>query len=276
MPISPSNRKAPKKKLSAKKQWKGAPSKRSATTATLKPAKKAVGVSKSKKSKAVIVALQRPVLNQQELTSYASVVVERLLEKYSDSKCSLDFETPFQLLVATALSAQCTDARVNKVTPELFRRYPDAKSMAVAPLETIEELVRTTGFYKNKAKNLISAAQKLVEKYDGVVPRSVEELSALPGVGRKTANVILGNAFGIPSMVVDTHVTRLSNRLGLAQGHDAVKLEHELEKVINKKHWIQFSHLLIYHGRAICDARKPQCQTCFLADVCPKLPYQKK
>lgn len=147
--------------------------------------------------------------------------------------------------------------------------------MAKAPLEKVEELVRTTGFYKNKAKNIIAASQQLMEKYKGVVPQTVEELSALPGVGRKTANVILGNAFGIPAMVVDTHVTRLSNRLGFVSGHDAVKLEKALEKIIEKKYWIQFSHLLIYHGRAVCDARKPKCESCLLADICPKIPYAK-
>jgi endonuclease-3 len=140
----------------------------------------------------------------------------------------------------------------------------------------LEQLIRSTGFYKNKAKNIKACAQMLIERHGGELPRTVEELSALPGVGRKTANVVLGNAFGIPGMVVDTHVMRITNRLGLAKGHDAVKLEAELEGVIAREDWVEFSHLLISHGRAICDARKPLCEGCNLSDVCPKMPYEKK
>ena len=190
---------------------------------------------------------------------------------YKDAICALDHESPYQLLVATTLSAQCTDARVNMVTPALFKRFPDAKAMSKAKVSELESLVRSTGFYKNKAKNILACAKELVKNYDGEVPRTMDELSALAGVGRKTANVVLGNAFDIPGMVVDTHVTRLSNRLKLAKGKNAVILERDLEKVVPKEHWISFSHWLISHGRAVCKARKPNCSVCFLESICPKI-----
>lgn len=190
--------------------------------------------------------------------------------EYKEAFCALHFESPFELLVATILSAQCTDERVNKVTPDLFQRFPDAAAMAKADIADVEPLVRSTGFYRNKAKNLVNAAKEIVSKYDGEVPKTLEELSALPGVGRKTANVVLGNAFGIPGLVVDTHVTRLANRLDLAKGVDAVKLEQELGKIVPSRNWVQFSHWLISHGRTICNARKPACETCFLVKDCPR------
>lgn len=195
----------------------------------------------------------------------------RLLKAhYPDAHCALDHETPFQLLIATILSAQCTDERVNIVTKVLFKEFPDARKMAKASLARLEELVRSTGFFKNKARSLQSCSQTLVEKFDAEVPRDIDELTALAGVGRKTANVVLGNAFGIASgVVVDTHVTRLSQRFGWTREENAVKIEQELEKLIPVEDWILVSHLLISHGRALCKARGPRCGECFLADRCP-------
>jgi endonuclease-3 len=190
---------------------------------------------------------------------------------YSDAKCSLDFKSPYELLVATILSAQCTDKRVNMVTPELFKRYPSPQKMAVASQSDVETLIRSTGFYKNKAKNIIQCCKDIVTKHDGRVPKTMEELSNLAGVGRKTANVVLGNAFGVPGMVVDTHVTRITNLLGLSKGKDAVKIEKQLEMVIEKSDWIIFSHLLIEHGRQVCIARRPQCSSCQLLELCPRI-----
>jgi endonuclease-3 len=205
-----------------------------------------------------------------ERDARALVVCRALKKHYRDAQCSLDFENPFQLLIATMLSAQCTDVRVNIVTPILFSELPDAEKMANAPIARLEHLVKSTGFFRNKAKNIKACSAQLILKHAGQVPRSMDELHALPGVGRKTANCVLGNAFKIPSMVVDTHVTRLANRLGLAKGTDAVKLEHALEKLVPKDDWIDFSHWLISHGRAICTARSPKCEKCFLNKNCPK------
>lgn len=201
----------------------------------------------------------------------ARVIVARLKKIYPDAKCSLDYQNPLQLLVATVLSAQCTDARVNMVTPNLFKRYPTAQALAEADITELETIIRSTGFYKNKAKNIKAAATKIVQEHQGQVPRTMEELSHLPGVGRKTANVVLGNAFDVPGMTVDTHVTRLSNRLGLAKGKDAVKLEFQLMDVVEKKDWTIFSHLLIHHGRAVCVARSPRCLECQFVNLCPKV-----
>jgi endonuclease-3 len=190
---------------------------------------------------------------------------------YPDAHCALDYTNPFELVVATCLSAQCTDERVNMVTPALFKKYPTPKAMSKAPVEDLEGLVRSTGFYKNKAKNLKSCATTLVEKHNGIVPQNLEALVELAGVGRKTANVVLGNAYGIASgVVVDTHVTRLSNRLGWVKGQNAVILERQLGKLVPQDEWIMFPHYLISHGRAICKARKPDCAHCFLEETCPK------
>lgn len=205
----------------------------------------------------------------------AKKIVELLAKHYPEAHCALDHENAFQLLIATILSAQCTDERVNKVTPALFKRFPTPKSYLNADLQDIEELVHTTGFYKNKAKNIKACAEQLVARHKGEVPQTMEELHALPGVGRKTANVVLGNIFGIPGMVVDTHVTRVSNRLGFVRGNDAVKLELELQKLIPEKDWTMYSHYIITHGRALCTARSPQCKVCFLNKVCPQLDYKK-
>jgi endonuclease III len=214
--------------------------------------------------------------NEAEKIARARKVVKSLYKLYPDAKCSLDHETPFQLLIATMLSAQCTDARVNMTTPALFAKYPTAQDMAKADVGDLEQLVRSTGFYKNKAKNIKACSQSLVEKYNGQVPQTMDELFNLAGVGRKTANVVLGNAFGVPSMVVDTHVTRLSNRLGWVKTEDAVKIEIQLMDIIDKKYWTDLSHLLIYHGRSICMERSPLCESCKISTLCPKIGVVKK
>ena len=195
---------------------------------------------------------------------------ERLADAYPDAHCALDHRSPYELLAATILSAQCTDVRVNMVTPSLFASYPTARELAAAEQEDVEEIIRSTGFFRSKAKNLIGRARALVELYGGEVPRSMDELTTLPGVGRKTANVILGNAFGQnDGVVVDTHVARLAHRLGLVTGDDPVKIERALMKLFPREQWTMLSHLLIEHGRRICDARKPRCAECFLSDICP-------
>jgi len=197
----------------------------------------------------------------------------RLFQKHNpDASCALIHKNPWELLVATILSAQCTDERVNKVTPKLFETFPTPKDMSKAKVEQIEELIRSTGFFHNKAVNIKATAEILVQKYGGEVPPEMEALVELKGVGRKTANVVLGNAFNIASgVVVDTHVTRLSNRLGLTKEKDAVKIERELNDLVLQKHWIQFSHWLILHGRSLCPARKPHCENCYLNKLCPKI-----
>jgi len=204
------------------------------------------------------------------LAAHATLLLERLLERYPDAHCALDFRNAYELLCATILSAQCTDKRVNMVTPALFARYPDAAALAEANPEELEGLIRSTGFYRSKAKSLIGMAQALVSRHGGEVPDDMESLVVLPGVGRKTANVVLGDAFAKrEGIVVDTHVTRLSNRLGLTGQDDAVKIEQALLPLFPREQWTKISHLLIDHGRQVCDARKPRCADCILADVCP-------
>ena len=196
-------------------------------------------------------------------------ILSALQRAYPDAHCELNFSSPLQLLVATILSAQCTDRRVNLVTAELFRQYRTAKDFADAPLADLEAAVKSTGFFRNKAKNIQNCCRALVEKFGGEVPRTMAELHALAGVGRKTANVVLGNAFGLNvGVVVDTHVTRLANRLGLAKGTDAVKLEQELMKLVPQNDWTQVSHWLIWHGRRRCDARQPDCAGCEIRNLC--------
>ena len=198
-------------------------------------------------------------------------IISALKRIYPNAHCELNFSNPLQLLVATILSAQCTDKRVNLVTAELFKKFRSAKDFADAPLAEIEDAVKSTGFFRNKAKNIKACCAALVEKFDGEVPRTMDELHALAGVGRKTANVVLGNAFNINvGVVVDTHVTRLSNRLGLAKGTDAVKLEQELMRLVPQKDWTLFSHWLIWHGRRRCGARKPDCENCEIKKLCPQ------
>jgi endonuclease III len=197
-------------------------------------------------------------------------IVARLRTEYPDSRCSLDFQSPLQLLVATVLAAQCTDERVNAVTPELFRRLPTARDLATAPLAEIEELVRSTGFYRNKARALQGLGQALVAEHGGEVPAAMDALRALPGVGRKTANVVLGNAFQrAEGIVVDTHVHRLSGRLGLTTETAAEKIERDLTALVPHEDWTDVSHLLIDHGRAVCKARKPECGRCVVNALCP-------
>ncbi|HMQ10584.1 MAG TPA: endonuclease III [Oligoflexia bacterium] len=197
-------------------------------------------------------------------------ILKQLNKLYPDPKCELDHDGPFQLLIATILSAQCTDVRVNKVTPALFKAYPDAFAMAKAPLESIEDLIRTTGFFRNKAKSILETSQILVEKYKGQVPKTMQALIKLKGVGRKTANVILGNAFNInEGVVVDTHVGRLSRRFGFTKEKDPIKVEKDLMKLVPQKDWTIFSHWLILHGRRVCKAQRPLCGQCELAPLCP-------
>lgn len=200
----------------------------------------------------------------------AAEIYDRLAEEYPDAHCELDFHDPFQLAVATILSAQTTDVRVNMVTPELFRRYPDPKALAGARQEDVEEIVRTTGFFRNKARNIIGFARGLMAEHDGEVPRTIEELSALPGVGRKTANVVLGNAFGInEGVVVDTHIKRLASRLGFTKESTPEKIEKDLMEIFPAERWTMLAHLLIWHGRRVCDARKPRCEACTVSHLCP-------
>ena len=195
--------------------------------------------------------------------------LNRLDDHYgTDAKCYLDHDTPWQLLIATILSAQCTDARVNIVTATLFKKYPDIKSFADADPKELENDIHSTGFYHNKAKNIIACCRMLLEKYNGEVPSSIEELTSLPGVGRKTANVIRGNIYNEPSIVVDTHVKRVSKKLGLTTETDPVKVEYDLMKKLPKDHWILWNLQIIAHGRSICKAPKPDCDNCFLRDLC--------
>jgi len=204
------------------------------------------------------------------LKAHAAEILQRLKLEYPDARCELDFKTPLQLLIATILSAQCTDKRVNLVTPELFRTFPDASSLAVGNPEKVEDLIRSTGFFRNKTKSLLGMATALVDRHGGEVPSTMQELVALPGVGRKTANVILGNAFGMnEGVVVDTHVGRLSVRLGLTNETDPVKVEKALMPLFPRADWALLAHLLIFHGRRICVAREPRCPSCVLADICP-------
>ena len=197
-------------------------------------------------------------------------IVARLKRVYPDARCSLDFQNAFQLLVATILSAQCTDERVNQVTPGLFKRFPEPEDMAGAKTEELEELIRPTGFYRNKTKSLLGMSNALVERHEGHVPDDMDNLVELPGVGRKTANVLLGNAFGkAEGIVVDTHVTHLSGRLGLTTETDAVKIEQDLIKLIPRDDWTLLAHLFIDHGRAVCKAPTPRCEVCVLNDICP-------
>ena len=200
----------------------------------------------------------------------ALAILARLKQLYPNATCTLTYETPVQLLVATILSAQCTDERVNKVTPELFAKFPNAEAMAQAPRSEIETLIRSTGFYRNKAKNIQSACEMIVAKFQGKVPDTMENLLKLPGVARKTANVVLAHAYGVNAGVtVDTHVKRLSNRLGLTKHSDPKRIEKDLMALLPQPDWENWSIRLIYHGRAVCKAKQPLCEECTLADLCP-------
>ncbi|KAF0246297.1 MAG: endonuclease [Planctomycetota bacterium] len=207
-----------------------------------------------------------------ELRTRTEKIVGALQRAYPEAKCSLEHEEPLQLLVATILSAQCTDERVNRVTPALFRKYRDATDFAASPPGELERDIRSTGFFNNKAKSIRGACRLIVEKHGGRVPETMEELLELPGVARKTANVVLGNAFGKnEGVVVDTHVTRLSRRMGLTRQKTPEKIEVALMKLLPREGWALFSHLLIHHGRAVCDARKPECGACCVEKWCPRV-----
>ncbi|ERS43380.1 endonuclease III [Corynebacterium sp. KPL1986] len=199
----------------------------------------------------------------------APVINERLAHEHPDARCELDFDSPLQLLVATVLSAQCTDARVNSVTPELFRTYPTAADYAAARREDLEAILRPLGFQRAKAGHLMGIGERLVSEFDGEVPQTVKELTSLPGVGRKTALVVLGDAFGIPGLTVDTHFSRLMQRLELTGEKTPVKIERDIAKLIAEAEWTMFSHRVIFHGRRVCHARNPECGNCVVRDLCP-------
>ncbi len=201
----------------------------------------------------------------------AKRIMTILQKLYPKAQTALHFNSPLEILIATILSAQCTDKRVNQVTPSLFQRFPNVQAYATAELEEIEELIKTTGFFRNKAKNIRSCCLQLIENHGGEVPQSLAELIALPGVGRKTANVVLGEAFDIPGITVDTHVGRLSRRLGFSIHLDPVKVEKDLMAIIPESNWVSFNHWLIFHGRAICHSRKPDCDNCAITKHCPKI-----
>lgn len=216
-------------------------------------------------------AAPKPPAKREDL---ARLVLARLKSEYSDPKCALDHRGPFELLIATILSAQCTDVRVNMVTPALFRRFPDAHAMAAAEAGEVEDLIRSTGFFRNKTKSILGASRRIVDEFGGAVPDSMDELLTLPGVARKTANVVLGNAFGKnEGVVVDTHVGRLSRRIGLSDHEDPVRVERDLIRLFPREEWTDLSHRLIEHGRRICSAQKPKCENCILgADACRSYP----
>lgn len=198
-------------------------------------------------------------------------IIKIFNEVYGDADCTLDYVDPLQLVIATQLAAQCTDARVNMVTPALFAKYKTAKDFAEADEKELSDLIRSTGFYRNKTKNIIACGKKLVEDFNSEVPQTMEELLSLPGVGRKTANLVLGDAFGIPGIVVDTHAGRLARRMGFTKNTDPYKVELDLLKIIPKENQSMFCHQLVFHGRKYCDARRPKCEKCPVRDICPKL-----
>ena len=199
----------------------------------------------------------------------ADKIVKMLKKEYPDSKCSLNYQTPHELLVATILSAQCTDSRVNQVLPELFKEYPNVESFANADLKKLSKKIFSCGYHNQKAKSIQGSSISIIENYNGKVPQTMDELIKLPGVGRKTANCILGECFNTPSMVIDTHMIRIMNLLGYTSSKDPKKIEIELMDIFNKKYWVNLTHMIIDHGRAVCIARRPQCNKCILSDLCP-------
>ena len=215
------------------------------------------------------VKVKRIKVDKRQAGERVRMIWPILKKAYPSAKTELKFQTPLQLLIATILSAQCTDTQVNKVTSVIFKKYKSAGDWANADIKAIESDIKSTGFFRNKAKNIKSACAKIDEQFDGKVPAAIEQMTELAGVGRKTANVVLGNAFGIPAIACDTHVIRLSRRLGLSEEGDAVKLEFDLAEIVPKRNWSLFSHLLIFHGRNICKARKPDCQSCQISKHCP-------
>ena len=230
---------------------------------------KSTSQASSENLRAHIVPSRETRLQRRERTLQ---IVDRLKELYPNADCSLRFKNPFELLISTILSAQCTDKRVNLVTRDLFKRWPNPHKMAAASISELENAVKTTGFFRAKAKNIQGCCRKLVEQFKGNIPQTVEELTSLPGVGRKTANVVLGSAFGLAEgIVVDTHVGRISRRLALTKAKDAVRAERDLVRDIPRNHWVAISHRLIQHGRGTCLARKPRCAGCGLEDLCPRV-----
>lgn len=201
----------------------------------------------------------------------AEKIFEVFGKVYDDADCTLEYKTALELLIATQLAAQCTDARVNMVTPALFAKYPDVYAFANADELELREDIRSTGFFRNKAKNIIGCCRMLIDDFGGEVPNNMDDLLKLPGVGRKTANLVLGDFFGIPGVVVDTHATRLSNRMGLTNQKDPYKIELDLQKLLPPKYWADFCHCLVYHGRAYCTARAPKCDACPIEHLCPKI-----
>ena len=209
--------------------------------------------------------------SKDERNKRAAQIIRVLRGLYPDAACALVHNSPLQLLVATILSAQCTDVRVNMVTPALFAKYPDADAFANADIRELEQAIQSTGFFRNKARNIKECCTRLIANHEGEVPANLEQLVELPGVGRKTANVVLGNCFETPGITVDTHVGRLSRRLGLTTNTDAVKVEHDLMTILPAKEWTLFSHRMIFHGRQVCFARKPNCAECTLLKICPRV-----
>lgn len=212
----------------------------------------------------MMMRTQKQETNKKKVTK----IIPLLKKMHPQAHCELEHRNPLELLIATILSAQCTDKRVNQVTPSLFKKYPTAKAYAESSPDALEEDIRSTGFFRNKAKMIRECAQELMTRFEGKVPNRLEDLVTLPGIGRKTANVVLGNAFGVPGIVVDTHVLRVSERLGLTKNTDPVKVEFDLMEMVPKKDWIDFSHLLVFHGRYICKAPKPLCDQCTLTPFC--------
>ena len=236
----------------------------------IKPAAKKLVKQLAKKLPSQAQPKQKPSRQFAPAEKRAPEIYARLSAEYPDATCALDHRNPFELIVATILSAQCTDKRVNMVTPALFEKYPNAESLSSAEPDALEGMIKSTGFFRNKTTSLLGMASALMEKHRGNVPSTMDELVKLPGVGRKTANVVLGNAFGIDEgVVVDTHVTRLSNRLALSRESDPVKIERDLMALFPKDRWTMLSHLLISHGREICDARRPECERCVVNHLCP-------
>ena len=211
------------------------------------------------------------IKNIKEKKKRAEEIIRIFEDEYRDADCTLDYQSPLQLLIATQLAAQCTDARVNQVTPALFERYKTVQDFAVADEAELSEYIRSTGFFRNKTKNIIACCKKLISDFGGEVPQTMDELLTLPGVGRKTANLVLGDIFGIPGIVVDTHAGRLSRRMGFTKNTDPFKVEKDLLEIIPPEKQMQFCHQLVFHGRKYCDARKPKCTDCPLKEVCPQI-----
>ena len=209
------------------------------------------------------------------LKDRAAKIFKLLEDVYPLAKCSLTYKSPHQLLVATILSAQCTDKRVNQITSNLFKKYKDAESFAYSNVDELSQDIRSAGYHNSKARSIKGSSLQIVEDFNGVVPNNMKDLVNLPGVGRKTANCVLGECYNVPSMVIDTHMIRIMNLLGLSTTKNAFKMEQDLMKIFNKKDWVKLTHMIIEHGRAVCIARRPQCQECVLSDLCPSSLYKK-